>query len=111
MPDCSNFLDNNGQQEAHRWAKSLTRETFASSKQHVIIQAGWLIVIIIFNSTHSFTGCMWNSSFIQPETGTVPEGLPKGKSLCQRFNQRAIPLPVSDNIQLLTGFEDKSSFV
>ena len=52
MPDCSNFLDNNGQQEAYRWAKSLTRETFASNKQHVIIQVGWLIVIITFNSIH-----------------------------------------------------------
>ena len=43
MPDCSNFLDNNGKQEAHIWAKSLTRETFANNKQHVIIQVGWLL--------------------------------------------------------------------
>ena len=47
-------------------------------------------------SLHLITGCEWNSSFIKLRQELFPEGLPKWKSLCQSLNQRAIPLPTSE---------------
>jgi hypothetical protein len=39
-----------------------------------------------------FIGCEWNSCFIQPETGTIPEGLPEESSSYRGLDETDIPL-------------------
>ena len=48
--------------------------------------------VMVYNNIHLFTGCEWNSSYIQAEAGTIP----KGNSLCQGLSIRAIPLTTSE---------------
>ena len=37
------------------------------------------------NNMHLFNGCVWKSSFIQPETGTIPRGLARGEWILLRY--------------------------
>ena len=39
--------------------------------------------------THLFTGCVWNSSFIQAEAGTIPQGVARGEMCMWRVELKS----------------------
>ena len=44
-------------------------------------------------SLHLFTGCKWNSSFIQAEAGTIPRGLAQVEKFMSKFESKSYSTP------------------
>ena len=71
---------------AYQWVWSiLSWSTYIKQKYQFLVifldveKESEIIEGEIKNNIHIFTGCVWNSSFIQPETGTIRGGLARGK--------------------------------
>ena len=59
------YLKDEALHEHYHWQIGTAFQTFSVDIQDDIV--------------HLFTGCEWNSSFIQAEAGTIPRGLARGE--------------------------------
>ena len=78
-------------------AEKSTTSTNYNRYRLIMIQLLFKVYRLQYNTVKQlFTGCEWNSSFIQPSTKTIPLGQLFGEQFLSQVEQRAISYTTSE---------------